>query len=187
MSGRVRVSATIDPDIAAWVDERVEAKEFADRSHAIEHALNQLRIERMGQLATWPAAELRLMANPSGRLSGWDEMPQTSHFFGYTWHKSFGGGVTVFLSTDESRTRIKIEIEDTKGAIGSGRFSILAQQWFGPYPSGLSMNGVWTLEEFAKRLEEYVETHVVSTKPEENEQDESLSEYKKIKTELYYE
>jgi Arc/MetJ-type ribon-helix-helix transcriptional regulator len=39
---RVRVFATISPDIVQWIDEQVDRARFRNRSHAIEYALIML-------------------------------------------------------------------------------------------------------------------------------------------------
>lgn len=40
---RVKITLTIPADLAKWVDEQVEAREYATRSHAFEVALLELR------------------------------------------------------------------------------------------------------------------------------------------------
>jgi Arc/MetJ-type ribon-helix-helix transcriptional regulator len=42
-TSRVKVTLTLPVDLAKWVDERVEAREYATRSHAFEVALLELR------------------------------------------------------------------------------------------------------------------------------------------------
>ncbi len=40
---RVKITLTLPADLARWVDERVEAREYATRSHAFEVALLELK------------------------------------------------------------------------------------------------------------------------------------------------
>jgi Arc/MetJ-type ribon-helix-helix transcriptional regulator len=40
---RVKVTLTLPAELAKWVDERVEAREYATRSHALEVALLELK------------------------------------------------------------------------------------------------------------------------------------------------
>ena len=40
---RVKITLTLPADLAKWVDERVEAREYATRSHAFEVALLELK------------------------------------------------------------------------------------------------------------------------------------------------
>ena len=40
---RVKITLTLPVDLAKWVDERVEAREYATRSHAFEVALLELK------------------------------------------------------------------------------------------------------------------------------------------------
>jgi Arc/MetJ-type ribon-helix-helix transcriptional regulator len=40
---RVKVTLTLPADLSKWVDERVEAREYATRSHAFEVALLELK------------------------------------------------------------------------------------------------------------------------------------------------
>jgi Arc/MetJ-type ribon-helix-helix transcriptional regulator len=40
---RVKITLTIPADLAKWVDEQVEAREYATRSHAFEVALLELK------------------------------------------------------------------------------------------------------------------------------------------------
>jgi len=36
---KYRLSVTVSPSLLKWVDEEVEKKHFADRSHAVEYSL----------------------------------------------------------------------------------------------------------------------------------------------------
>jgi Arc/MetJ-type ribon-helix-helix transcriptional regulator len=38
-----RIAVTVSEDLLKWVDRKVKDTTFANRSHAIEHALTQLR------------------------------------------------------------------------------------------------------------------------------------------------
>jgi len=40
---RVKITLTLPADLAKWVDDRVEAREYATRSHAFEVALLELK------------------------------------------------------------------------------------------------------------------------------------------------
>jgi len=42
-TSRVKITLTLPADLAKWVDERVEAREYATRSHAFEVALLELK------------------------------------------------------------------------------------------------------------------------------------------------
>jgi Arc/MetJ-type ribon-helix-helix transcriptional regulator len=42
-TSRVKITLTLPADLAKWVDERVEAREYATRSHALEVALLELK------------------------------------------------------------------------------------------------------------------------------------------------
>jgi hypothetical protein len=41
--GKVKTSVALDADLLKWVDQQVEAKRFANRTHAIEYALQKLK------------------------------------------------------------------------------------------------------------------------------------------------
>ena len=43
---RVKITLTLPAELAKWVDERVEAREYATRSHAFEVALLELKRNR---------------------------------------------------------------------------------------------------------------------------------------------
>ena len=43
---RVKITLTLPADLAKWVDEQVEAREYATRSHAFEVALLELKKNR---------------------------------------------------------------------------------------------------------------------------------------------
>ena len=36
---KTRLSVTISPSVLKWIDEEIEKKHFADRSHAVEYSL----------------------------------------------------------------------------------------------------------------------------------------------------
>ena len=44
MSVKPVISVSIDPDVLKWVDDEVEGKRFASRSHAIEYCLYKMMI-----------------------------------------------------------------------------------------------------------------------------------------------
>jgi len=43
---KIKTSVALDEDLLKWVDEMVRAKRFANRTHAIEYALQRLREEK---------------------------------------------------------------------------------------------------------------------------------------------
>ena len=40
---KVKTSVALDEEVLDWVDEQVETKRFANRTHAIEYALQRLK------------------------------------------------------------------------------------------------------------------------------------------------
>jgi len=40
---RIQVTITLDPDTLGWMDNEIQSKRFANRSHAIEYCLHQER------------------------------------------------------------------------------------------------------------------------------------------------
>ena len=43
MGNKVKTSIALDEDLIKWIDEMIETKRFANRTHAIEYALQRLR------------------------------------------------------------------------------------------------------------------------------------------------
>jgi len=43
MAKKAKTSVAIDTDLLAWIDQMVKKKRFANRTHAIEYALQILR------------------------------------------------------------------------------------------------------------------------------------------------
>jgi Arc/MetJ-type ribon-helix-helix transcriptional regulator len=43
MGKKVKTSVALDSDLLKWVDQKVEKKRFANRTHAIEYALQRLK------------------------------------------------------------------------------------------------------------------------------------------------
>jgi Arc/MetJ-type ribon-helix-helix transcriptional regulator len=41
--GKLKTSVALDRDLLTWVDRMVQAKRFANRTHAIEYALQKLK------------------------------------------------------------------------------------------------------------------------------------------------
>ena len=39
---KVKITATMDPDLVGWIDEKVKSRRFASRSHALEVAVAEL-------------------------------------------------------------------------------------------------------------------------------------------------
>ena len=46
---KVKTSVALDEELLKWVDEQVETRRFASRTHAVEYALEQLRNQSKGQ------------------------------------------------------------------------------------------------------------------------------------------
>ena len=46
MRQKIKISVALSPEILEWVDEQIENRIFANRSHAIEYALFKLKKER---------------------------------------------------------------------------------------------------------------------------------------------
>lgn len=45
MRKKKTVSVTISPDLLEWIKQQIKLKRFAHRSHAIEYALMQLKLQ----------------------------------------------------------------------------------------------------------------------------------------------
>ncbi len=43
MGKKLKTSIALDRDLIDWIDKMIETKRFANRSHAIEYALQKLR------------------------------------------------------------------------------------------------------------------------------------------------
>jgi len=43
MGGKKKTSISLDEDLLSWIDEMVKTKRFANRTHAIEYALQRLK------------------------------------------------------------------------------------------------------------------------------------------------
>jgi Arc/MetJ-type ribon-helix-helix transcriptional regulator len=43
MGRKIKTSITLDEDLLSWVDKLIESKRFANRTHAIEYALQRLK------------------------------------------------------------------------------------------------------------------------------------------------
>ena len=43
MGKKVKTSIALDEELLKWIDSQIETKRFANRTHAIEYALEQLR------------------------------------------------------------------------------------------------------------------------------------------------
>ena len=50
--GKTRVSARVDDELIAWVDEQVENKIFGTRSHALNYALLQLKQAKSAKMTS---------------------------------------------------------------------------------------------------------------------------------------
>jgi len=47
---KIKTSIAIDEDLLSWIEEMVERKRFANRTHAIEYALQRLREQEAEEL-----------------------------------------------------------------------------------------------------------------------------------------
>jgi len=43
MARKIKTSINLDEDLIKWIDSEIKTKRFANRTHAIEYALEQLR------------------------------------------------------------------------------------------------------------------------------------------------
>jgi Arc/MetJ-type ribon-helix-helix transcriptional regulator len=43
MGKKIKTSMNLDEDLLKWVDTQIKIKRFANRTHAVEYALQQLR------------------------------------------------------------------------------------------------------------------------------------------------
>lgn len=50
MRRKVKTSVSLDEDLLFWIDEMVKIKRFANRTHAIEYALQRLREQEKEEL-----------------------------------------------------------------------------------------------------------------------------------------
>jgi len=50
MGRKAKTSVALDEDLLAWIDEMIERKRFASRTHAIEYALQRLREQQEEEL-----------------------------------------------------------------------------------------------------------------------------------------
>ena len=48
-SRKIKTSVALDERLIEWIDEQVETRRFASRTHAVEYALEQLRNQLKGQ------------------------------------------------------------------------------------------------------------------------------------------
>jgi Arc/MetJ-type ribon-helix-helix transcriptional regulator len=48
MGKKIKTSINLDEDLIKWIDSEVKTKRFANRTHAIEYALEQLRKREKG-------------------------------------------------------------------------------------------------------------------------------------------
>jgi Arc/MetJ-type ribon-helix-helix transcriptional regulator len=51
MGKKVKTSIALDEDLIAWIDKMVSTKRFANRTHAIEYALQKLKEGSKNDLA----------------------------------------------------------------------------------------------------------------------------------------
>lgn len=50
MGKKVKTSVALDEDLLTWIDEMIERKRFASRTHAIEYALQRLKEQQTEEL-----------------------------------------------------------------------------------------------------------------------------------------
>jgi Arc/MetJ-type ribon-helix-helix transcriptional regulator len=50
MGQKVRINMALDSDLLAWVEEMVQKKRFASRTHAVEYALQRLKEQEVEEL-----------------------------------------------------------------------------------------------------------------------------------------
>jgi Arc/MetJ-type ribon-helix-helix transcriptional regulator len=43
MAKKLKTSIALDTDLLKWIDKQIESKRFANRTHAIEYALQRLK------------------------------------------------------------------------------------------------------------------------------------------------
>jgi len=43
MGKKIKTSMNLDEDLIKWIDSQIKTKRFANRTHAVEYALEQLR------------------------------------------------------------------------------------------------------------------------------------------------
>jgi len=47
---KIKTSAAVDENLLSWIDEMIERKRFANRTHAIEYALQRLKEQEEEEL-----------------------------------------------------------------------------------------------------------------------------------------
>lgn len=50
MGKKVKTSVALDEDLLTWIDDMIERKRFASRTHAIEYALQRLKEQEREEL-----------------------------------------------------------------------------------------------------------------------------------------
>jgi Arc/MetJ-type ribon-helix-helix transcriptional regulator len=50
LPNKIKTSIALDNDLVAWIDEMVKRKRFANRTHAIEYALQRLKEQEAEEL-----------------------------------------------------------------------------------------------------------------------------------------
>jgi Arc/MetJ-type ribon-helix-helix transcriptional regulator len=58
MGRKVKTSIALDEELLAWIDEMIDRKRFASRTHAVEYALQRLREQQEEELHIVCANEL---------------------------------------------------------------------------------------------------------------------------------
>lgn len=49
MPNKPIMSVSIDPDILKWIDDQIDEKRFASRSHAVEYCLHKMMVKESGK------------------------------------------------------------------------------------------------------------------------------------------
>ncbi len=65
---KVKTSIALDDDLLKWVDSQIEKKRFANRTHAIEYSLQQLKEIEEVESEKQRAAHFRYAQQPSEGL-----------------------------------------------------------------------------------------------------------------------
>ena len=50
MNSKIKTSIAIDQDLILWIDQMVKKKRFANRTHAVEYALQRLKEQEAEEL-----------------------------------------------------------------------------------------------------------------------------------------
>lgn len=56
MGRKIKTSVALDQDLLSWIEEMIERKRFANRTHAIEYALQRLKEQEEEELHVFERA-----------------------------------------------------------------------------------------------------------------------------------